>query len=282
MAMFTWNGSSADINIASDWSPTGGPPGATDIANISGGIISGAREIGLINMTGGATFTGQITADGEVGSGNQLTAFSVNGGTTIFTGAGASLKAKKDTIVSGAAGTALTFMAGATANFQSNDVTPEAGLYAGFNSGEVGTVTIDGNGTTATSDNGVLLGYFGNGTLTVSNAATFTIHISSANFGFYIGYQNGGVGTFNLNSGAQVTGDAFADIGAFFGATGTATIDGKDTSWTQKQDIAVGFAGTGNLTVRNQASVKAEGLVFGAEQFSSFNVATITSGARSG
>jgi hypothetical protein len=97
MTTFTWNGSSADINIASDWSPTGGPPGATDIANISGGVISGAREIGLINMTGGATFTGQITADGEVGSGNQLTAFSVNGGTTIFTGAGASLKPRRTT-----------------------------------------------------------------------------------------------------------------------------------------------------------------------------------------
>jgi hypothetical protein len=36
MTSYTWNGVSGDWNLASDWTPSGGPPTASDTARING------------------------------------------------------------------------------------------------------------------------------------------------------------------------------------------------------------------------------------------------------
>ena len=283
MATYTWNGSSGDINSASQWTTTDGPagsvPGPDDVALIAGGTISGDSTLGFVVMQGDTTLTGHMTAIGASATFYALTAFNVGGGTTTFSGVGAGLTADKDSIVGGSISGSLDIINGASAEFHTSTVdAPQNGLYLGYSNGITGNALFSGSGTTIDSDSGIAVGYSGIGTLTVSDDATLTMEAAN-NFGFYIAYNNGSTGTFNLESGATVSGTAFADIGANAGSTGQATIDGVGTKWTQTEDIAVGFGGSGTLTVENQAAIQAGALASGVLDNSTGNLTTLESGA---
>ena len=43
-------------------------------------------------------------------------------------------------------------------------------------------------------------------------------------------------------------------LGIYTGSTGTVTVDGVGSSWTNSGDLSVGNSGTGTLTIRKSAA----------------------------
>jgi T5SS/PEP-CTERM-associated repeat protein/autotransporter-associated beta strand protein len=85
--------------------------------------------------------------------------------------------------------------------------------------GGTGTATVDGAGSTWTSDNFILVGREGTGTLNI---------------------QNGGVAS-----------DSVGGLAIFPGSTGAATIDGPGSMWTNVNELQVGTGGTATLNILN-------------------------------
>ncbi len=102
-----------------------------------------------------------------------------------------------------------------------------SGYYGvlGHDAGSTGTATVSGSGSTWTNSNGMSVGSSGTGTLTVSNSGT----VSVAGPNSY--------------------------IAANAGSTGTATIDGTGSTWTNASGLNVGNSGNGTLNITNGADV---------------------------
>ncbi len=84
----------------------------------------------------------------------------------------------------------------------------------------------------------------------------------------------GGTGILNVDSGATVTGDS-AIIGAVAGGSGTATVSGTGSTWTNDGVLEVGGAGTGELTIEEGGSVSSTGGVIGRDS-DSHGTVTVT------
>ncbi len=172
--------------------------------------------------------------------------------------------------------------------------------YAAADSGSLGV----GSGATLDVAADLSVGYGGNGTLSIVDGAIvndtsgeigYTIASESGVHGdaavdgvgsqwnhayeLYVGY---GVGTLSISNGASVH-NVYGYLGYFAESpghsSGTATIDGAGSIWTNDADLHIGDAGTGVVTVSNGgALVNGEGdLGYG---FGSDGTATIT-GAQS-
>ena len=92
--------------------------------------------------------------------------------------------------------------------------------YIGYNSGSTGTVRVDGSGSMLGSANRLFapilsVGFSGNGTLIITNG------------------------------GAVGNSDGY--IGNNAGSTGTATVDGAGSTWTNNGSLFVGKSGNGSL-----------------------------------
>lgn len=99
------------------------------------------------------------------------------------------------------------------------------GGYLGYQSGSTGTATVTGTGSTW---NG------GNGNLSVGNSGT---------------------GSLSITNGAAVS-NSTGYIGANSGATGSVTVDGAGSKWTNSgSGLHVGSSGTGSLSITNGAAV---------------------------
>ena len=101
--------------------------------------------------------------------------------------------------------------------------------YIGYGGGgSIGTVTVEGSGSTWTNSGKLYVAFFGTGTLSVTSGA------AASNTDGYIGH--------------------------YLGATGTATVDGAGSSWTNSGSLYVGgrsgtAGGTGELTIQNDGGV---------------------------
>lgn len=168
--------------------------------------------------------------------------------------------------------------------------------YLGYQAGSMGVATVDGSGSTWVSSIAAV-GYLGNGAINVVNGGSI-----SNDFG-YIGERVGstgtatvdgsgsvwtnsyrlcvggqGAGVLNVTGGASVSSSS-AYIGgcitvALSGA-GTATVSGSDSTWTNTQDLYVGYSGTGVLSILNGGSVSSRnGFVGGFEH--SVGTGTVT------
>lgn len=154
----------------------------------------------------------------------------------------------------------------------------------GYNLGGVGTALIDGDGTTWSVTGGTLVvGNYGKGDLTISNGA----EVSAANR-VVLGYYSGGEGTVNLtgaDSALTLTGSGFNSIfvvgnygegavnmadgasstsnygivGWFSSGNGALDLSGADTRWENSVYLAVGYTGTGEATVRDDATIAVTG-----------------------
>ncbi len=121
-------------------------------------------------------------------------------------------------------------------------------LYVGYNS--PGTMSIQQGGLVLSSG-----GYVGYGSGTAQGTATVTGSGSTwTNSGaVYVGYY--GRGTLNISQGGQVS-NGLAYIGYYSGSQGTVSVTGSGSKWTNT-DLYVGYNGTGTLTVSNGGLVEA-------------------------
>jgi outer membrane autotransporter protein len=148
------------------------------------------------------------------------------------------------------------------------------------------------NGANALAHN-VFLGFGGPGILTISNGGTLT------NTSSYIGWGgagtvnvigggsawntdlalslglNGGDGVLVVSNGATVVStDGHLGVG-FGGATGTVTVDGAGSTWTNSSDLFVGDQAIGTLTISNGGAVS-NALGYLGYDFGSTGTATVT------
>jgi T5SS/PEP-CTERM-associated repeat protein/autotransporter-associated beta strand protein len=185
----------------------------------------------------------------------------------------------------------------------------DVGLYIGNQSSSLGVVTVDGvNATTGNSseldviEGAVVVGNYGNGTLSVTNGGNVDVEEGDGNdVGLYIGNQTGGVGNvtvdgfdegsgnvseLTVDDGAVVVGNygngtLSVSAGAFLGAfgsdvadvsvyignqaysNGNVTVDGGvlagPTQMFVQGDLVVGNGGNGSLDISNGGYVNVYG-----------------------
>jgi outer membrane autotransporter protein len=224
------NSGSGTLAISSGATVTDNNAIIGSIANSSGIVTvdgSGSSWATNIQLSVGSSGTGALTISngGQVSFLNSLIGEMAGGvGTVTVTGAGSALNADPAAggLTIGGSGTGtLRILNGA----QANDVLGIVGAGAG----SVGSVVVDGSGSTWTNTavaNSLIVGDHGSGSLSISN---------------------GGV----VNAGN-------ATIGKSAGGSGAVTVDGANSIWTNTQ-LIIGAFGSGTLTISNGGLVTTTG-----------------------
>ncbi len=171
--------------------------------------------------------------------------------------------------------------------------------------GSTGDATVDGIGSTWTSNCDFNVGYSGSGTLSITNGGSVSSGFSGTyNFGSYIGTNaksTGGVtvdgsdstwtnnwlldighkgtGLLSITNGGAVS-SSFGYIGCYSGSTGTVTVDGTNSTWTNANDLSVGRSGNGTLNIINGGAVTVGGTTYVA--YGESSTGTITFGTKGG
>jgi T5SS/PEP-CTERM-associated repeat protein/autotransporter-associated beta strand protein len=89
-----------------------------------------------------------------------------------------------------------------------------------------------------------------------SGAYTLTGGTLSSSTAHYVGYS--GKGTLSIESGGQAS-NAYSSIGNFSKSSGTVTVDGIGSKYTNSSWLQVGYGGTGTLRVQNGGEVTSSG-----------------------
>ncbi len=229
-------------------------------------LSSGANTYtGVTTISGGTLSIGMVANGGNVSDLGQSSAAATNlvfdGGVLQYTGATATSDraftindGKLATFDVTLAGTNLT-LAGATG----------AATTGALDKIGAGTLTLNGVNTYtgATTVNGGTLQVSGGGTITQTSSLTVdtggtlkvdgTIASSVTATGNTI-VGNSGTGTLNIQNGGTVT-DVVGIIGALVGSTGTATVTGAGSTWSNSGALTVGYNGTGTLNIQNGGMV---------------------------
>ncbi|QWG23765.1 autotransporter outer membrane beta-barrel domain-containing protein [Bradyrhizobium sediminis] len=166
--------------------------------------------------------------------------------------------------------------------------------------GSTGTATVTGAGS-AWAAQGMAVGYHGAGTLTISNGGAVTTSVWEVSIGDSAGSTgavtvdgagstltgsdvvvgNHGAGTLMVSNGGAVAATTWTSrLGNSAGSTGTATVTGAGSTWTNGSNLYIGVSGTGALTIANGGAVSAAGIVTLAFQASS--VGTLNIGGAAG
>jgi T5SS/PEP-CTERM-associated repeat protein len=274
----TVHGLSLNVSGAGDWvlqdavvDLSGAPASAQPIAlqdsgrlTLSGGTLlaGGSSDVGAgtalgatMTAAGGAQVTFRGTSLGS--NAGETGSLVITGSST--TGVQTSWQNVAGTLPVGSEGSLDVGVAAATATQAGGvghatitagaSVVDSAGDIVGVNAGSKGDLSVTAGGTL--KDNGLTIGLNGTGTLTVT-AATVTTSGPSA-------------------------------IGANAGGTGTATVSGGGV-WTTAQNLTVGGAGSGRLTIDAGSSVDAASASVGASGViglagGTFSASTLTLGA---
>ncbi len=268
------SGSTGTVTVdgtGSNWTSIGsitiGLAGAGTLSISNGGKVSNSN--GYIGQNAGGT--GKVTVDGigstwtnagnlTVGDFGTGTLIIENGGKVSNTdglignnsgstgkvtvdGAGSSWTYGGSLIVGNSGDGELVISNGGNVSYSSN---VQYATTIGNAAGSTGKVTVDVAGSGLTHNSTMIVGYSGNGELSI---------------------RNGGVVS-------NVTGF----IGLISGSTGTVTVDGAGSNWTNTGNLTVGNAGTATLTVSNGGTVEASGVQAGSGN----GIATINIGAAQG
>ena len=145
-------------------------------------------------------------------------------GTVSVTGSGSAFNPR--TLYVGNSGTGNISIANA------GSVSTGSGAFLGYNAGSTGTVTVDGTGSGFYNSYPLYVGYSGTGSISVTNGGTLT-SAPSIGAGAYLGYNTG--------------------------STGSVTIDGTGSKWTNTGSLIIGGSGAGTLNITNGSSVSATG-----------------------
>ena len=268
-----WTGAaSTDWFNAGNWSagvPTNSTSTRIDTVAPNATVIgaAGAQATGLrvgVSGSGALTIQNGGTVNNTLGIiGDQAGAT----GTATVNGAGSAWTNSSDFYVgSGGNGTLTIQNGGAVSNVY--------GFIGNF-SGATGAVTVDGAGSTWTNSADLQVGIFNSGTLTIRNGGTVSngsgfvgqysgstgaVTVDGAgstwtnSADLYFGFSGTASGTLTIRNGGTVS-NANGYLAADVGSTGTATVDGAGSTWTNSGDLQVGIFGNGTLTVRNGGAV---------------------------
>ncbi|AUG52392.1 autotransporter domain-containing protein [Thalassospira marina] len=121
-------------------------------------------------------------------------------------------------------------------------------IIAGFSTGSIGSLVVDGTGSKVVSDVYTMIGYQGSGTATLSNGGT--VDVTDRTRGIYIAYSAGSQGVLNIgaaegNDPATEAGIVAANSVSF--GSGTGSIIFKHT--TQDYSFGANISGSGALKI---------------------------------
>jgi T5SS/PEP-CTERM-associated repeat protein len=234
---------------------TSGPGALT----VSSDLAVGYGGTGVLSITNGANVS---DVSGEIG----YTIHSETGatGTATVDGPGSTWSHSFELYVGYGTGT-LTITNGATVS----DAFGYLGYFPEFPGHSVGTVTVDGPGSTWTNGSDLSIGRSGTGVLNVTNGGTVTNGTGylGYDFGsdgtatidgsgstwtnngfFYVG--NNGSGVLHITNGGRVNStSSFGYISWDAGSQSSVTIDGSGSLWQNNAGLYVGFGGHGTLTI---------------------------------
>lgn len=158
-----------------------------------------------------------------------------------------------------------------------------AGGFIGTLAGSIGQVSVTDANSAWVNAGGIMVGNSGTGTLAVSNGGTVgsdggtvgnfagssgSVTVTGANSVWHggsgdVSLGEYGTGSMVVSNGGRVS-NANAVLGQFAGSTGTATVDGAGSSWTNSGSFQVGIGGNGSVTISNGGMVFAANSVMGA------------------
>ena len=249
-AQTNWTGqSSSNWFLSGNWDA--GFPRQTTDGNINtvtpnATVISDPGALAR-NLTVGANGTGMLTI---VAGGTLADSFGTIGnlpggvGTVTVTGAGSSWSNAGSVVVGGQGAGTLIIQDGGTVS--------SGGGSVGLSAGSTGTVIVTGPGSSWINgpSNGLNIGSFGTGTLTIANGGT-VINITNL--------------TANIGNGA--------------GSQGTVTVTGAGSAWINSSGVNIGRLGTGTLTIADGGNVIAPAVTIAANAGS---IGTLNIGAGAG
>lgn len=233
----------------------------------SGSLVIGYDGTGAIDIRNGGTVS---NTSGLIGH-SSIFASSNSNGTVTVDGIGSTWTNSAGMGIGNYGTGTLTIRNGGTVNATTATI---GGLVAGAS----GTVTVDGNGSTWTLSDAIVVGANSVGSLAISNGGIVISAGISSTIGAYGGggpstatvtvdgngsrwttsgnLVVGGYGeaSLTIRNGATVSGD-IGSIGNFNSSNGSVTVDGNGSTLTHTGDLTVGFAGKGALTIRNGAVV---------------------------
>ncbi|GAU86300.1 extracellular serine protease precursor [Bosea sp. BIWAKO-01] len=232
--------------------------GANSTWTNSGDLYVGWSAAGRLTIENGGTASNVTGYVGNASNGS---------GTVTVTGAGSTWSNTGELHVGNSGTGTLTIADG-------GKVTSTLFAYVGSLSGSTGTVTVTGAGSRWSSDDAIVIGYGGTGTLTIEKGGMVTSGLASIGAGLGTGtvtvtgagstWTNvnslsvgiSGTGTLNIENGGSVT-SRNSFLGVSPGGTGTVTVTGTGSTWSNSEGITVGWEGTGTLTVSNGGKVSA-------------------------
>ncbi|WP_271670921.1 autotransporter outer membrane beta-barrel domain-containing protein [Bradyrhizobium sp. CCBAU 51627] len=260
--------------------------GAGSSLTSSGVLILGVDGTGSLAVSQGASVT---TFAATFGNNTGFGGNAPSQGTGTIDGAGTLFAAGQLEVGAGGIGN-LTISNGARLT------TSTAPALLGSALTGVGTITVDGAGSTWASSTAIRVGQNGTGTLNVTNGAT--VSASSTYLGYYAGSSGtikvdgsgssltntgltvgfGGAGTLTISNGGSAS--AFdSTIGNSTGSSGTATVDGLGSSWTSTNNLTIGGFGQGRLTISTGAAVSSNNGAIGTLAGSSGTVTVTGAGS---
>jgi T5SS/PEP-CTERM-associated repeat protein/autotransporter-associated beta strand protein len=277
-----------------NWNPDGSPASSDNLTIIAGTpqtatavSVSGGGSIRLngtgvtVNLSnftvGNSAGNGTLTIDRGVLTSGYSVMGSVAGSTGVANLSGSSSAWNTQ------ASQPLFIGYGGTGNVNVStgaDLTVGGYLELGGSAGASGALSLSDSGSTLTVASYTLVGYFGTGTINVTDSADV------ASDDVYLGYYGGGVGTLtlsgsgstwstgagsmavgssgqgtlNITGGAQLTSSGGLNnstIATMEGSQGTVTVDGSGSTWTVANNnyLDVGYRAVGSLTITNGAVV---------------------------
>ncbi|WP_441241336.1 autotransporter domain-containing protein [Tardiphaga sp. 768_D3_N2_1] len=253
--------------VSSNYGYLGANAGSTGTATVDG-VGSAWTNSGdlVVGRFGTGTLTiqnGGAVSNGGFGS---LGYFAGSTGTVTVDGAGATWTNSSDLYVGNSGTGTLTIRNGGKVSNLTGDL--------GVNAGSTGTATVDGAGSSWTNSGDLIVGDSGTGTLTIRNGGTVsnvtgylgslagstgTVTVDGAGSAWtnsgdlYVGRS--GTGMLTIRNGGAVSNAGFGYLGFTAGTTGSATVDGAGSTWTNSSTLIVGYSGAGTLTIQNGGAV---------------------------
>ena len=278
-------------------------PGTSDDADFAaGGTVSGNGTVNQITIEAKVTFLGEISAFDQAagiivtggltlgGSGTINASDIVTGDATLLFQAGSLLNVGEGAngINAGAIGLSV---GGGSATFEGARVSSKGLIAIGNsvngvkNSGVATVLAEDGSKITASYTG---LGGTGGFSSTASNRGTLTLTGKGTTWSNNATSGEGapgsmlvgvvGTGVLKIEAGASMKDAGYADLGLASTASGTATLTGAGSSWTNVGAVYVGDAGHGVLIVENDGLLQSGGGDIG-NQSGSVGAATVETGA---
>ncbi len=282
-----WAGSTGTVTV----------DGTNSEWNNSGTLLIGGNGAGTLTIQNGGTVTNGRTATHYTAA--AIGSQTGSAGTVTIDGAGTTWASGEDLIVANeGTGTLTVRNSGSVVNsgeltvgrYNDGEMLIESGATLSntkgtiaAQAGSVGTVTVDGNGSTWTNTGSLFVGSNSNGTLSVSaggnvsaanttiaagSGSTSTVTISDAaslmsmadmTVGKY------GDGTLLVEQQAAVTASGFANIGRYAGGIGEMVVSGS-SSVDFVERLSVGNSGEGTLSVQSNSLVTSSGGTIGGSQ----------------